>query len=262
MNRWVGDEPYRPHPCRLDGYFLVGVETGTVVPADCDTGTCEVCGVRRARARAAAITWCQRQQSRSRLITLTNCPDDWQTLRGQVRDMRRRIISETGKCEWIWTVERGSKTGMKHAHAIQHGSYLPQKTLQSLWGGRIVDVRAVHDAGQYISKSAALCAGYIGKSAGLADNGLGKHLGLNGGRLHHWSRQFWSGLSVREAVAQARGSESREEWITVWRGEDDDRAILARARHATSRVHRWELDERVPHMGSGITRKGWGVSRL
>lgn len=261
MNRWVGDEPYQPHPCRLDGYFLVGVESGTIVPADCDTGTCAVCGVRRARARAAAITWCQRQQNRSRLITLTNCPDDWQTLRGQVRDMRRRIISETGKCEWIWTVERGSRTGMKHAHAIQHGSYLPQKTLQSLWGGRIVDVRAVRDAAGYISKSAARVAGYITKGAGSDVVGLGSHLGLNGGRLHHWSRNFWGGLSIREAIAATRATESAEEWVTVWRGEDDDRAILARARYAAPRAHRWELDERVPHMGAGITRKGWGVPR-
>jgi hypothetical protein len=232
-----------------------------MVASDCDTGTCRVCGVRRARVRAGAITWCQREAGRSRLITLTNCPDDWQVLRGQVRDMRRRIIDQTGRCEWVWTVERGSKTGMKHVHAIQHGSYLPQSSLQNLWGGRIVDVRAVRDAAGYISKSAALVAGYIGKGATSAPGGLGGHLGLNGGRLHHWSRNFWGGLSIRDAVAASRPKTAPEEWINVWRGTDDDRAMLARARYAAPRVHRWELDEHVPHMGSGITRTGWGVAR-
>lgn len=259
MNRWVGDEPFSTHPCRLDGYFLVGVDSGSIVAANCDTGTCETCGRRRAVARAAAITWCQRQQRRSRLITLTSCPDDWQTLRGQVRDMRRRIIQQTGKCEWIWTVERGSKTGMKHVHAIQHGSYLPQATLQNLWGGRIVDVRAVRDAAGYISKSAAMVAGYVGKGATSSGIGLGIHLGLNGGRLHHWSRQFWGGLSVREAIAASKPEAAQEEWITVYRGDSDDGALLARARDAAPRVHRWALEERVPHMGAGITRSGWGV---
>ena len=238
MNRWVTDGPIEPHPCRLDGYFLVGVDSGTVVPANCDTGVCRTCGVRRAQARAAAITWCQRQQDRSRLITLTNCPDNWQTLRGQVRDMRRRVIETSGKCEWIWTVERGSKTGMKHVHAIQHGSYLPQKTLQNLWGDRIVDVRAVSDAGGYISKSAALVAGYIGKGATGEMGGLGVHLGLNGGRLHHWSRNFWGGLSIREAVAAARTQATQEEWITIWRGDSDDRAMASRAKFAAPRVYR------------------------
>lgn len=234
MNRWVGDGPYETHSCRLSRYFLVGVDSGTIVPADCDTGVCQTCGVRRARARAAAITWRQREVGRSRLVTLTSCPDDWQQLRGQIRDYRKRILLSGNKCEWIWTVERGAKTGMKHVHAIQHGSYLPQKTLQSMWGDRIVDVRAVRDAGGYISKSAARVAGYIGKGVSGGPDGLGIHLGLNGGRLHHWSRDFWGGMSIREAVAAARTQATQEEWITVFAGDDDDRTVLARARHAAS----------------------------
>ena len=236
VNRWVGDGAYEPHPCRLDGYFLVGVQTGTVVAADCDTGVCQTCGVRRARARAAAITWRQRQCDRTRLITLTQCDDDWAKLRGQVRDLRRRILKSGKACEWIWTVERGKKTGMKHVHAITFGSYIPQSSLQNLWGGRIVDVREVRDAGSYISKSAARVAGYIGKTADGSNEGLGVHLGLNAGRLHHWSREFWGGLSVRDAVKAARSTDQSEEWITVWRGDSDDHGMVTRARYAYPRV--------------------------
>jgi hypothetical protein len=123
---------------------------------------------------------------------------------------------------------------MKHVHAIQHGSYLPQETLQNLWGGRIVDVRQVKDASEYISKSAARVAGYIGKGATGDIDGLGVHLGLNGGRLHHWSREFWGGLSIREAVAAARAEATSEEWVTVFAGQDENGAVLARARDAAS----------------------------
>lgn len=234
VNRWVGDGPYPVRPCRLEHFCLVGVLSRRVLPADCDSGRCQTCGVRRARVRAGVITWQQRQHCRSRLITLTNCPEDWQKRRGQVRDLRRRIMAGGRQCEWIWTTERGSKSGMVHVHAIQHGDFIPQAELQSLWGDRIVDVRQVHDAAKYISKSAAKVAGYIGKEAGNGINGLSIHLGNNGGRLHHWSRQFFGGLSIREATVASRGERPDEIWVSVWRGDDDDERVIDRAIQAVN----------------------------
>jgi hypothetical protein len=229
VNRWVSTAGSVVRPCRLERYCLVGLQSGKVMPADCDTGCCQTCGVRRAGARAVAITWAQRRHGRSRLITLTRAPADWQSRRGQVRDLRRRIVESGRRCEWIWTTEAGSKTGMVHVHAIQHGDYIPQAELQTLWGGRIVDVRAVHDASKYISKSAGLVAGYIGKNVSRETSGLAGHLELNGGRLHHWSRQFFEGLSIRAAVAASRGDKSDEMWIGVFRGDADDETCRRRA---------------------------------
>lgn len=231
-----------------------------MVPADCDTGVCQRCGVVRARKRARAITWRQESVDRTRLITFTQCPDNWQQLRGQIRDVRARIRSSGRKCEWIWTVERGSKTGAKHVHAIQHGDFIPQAELQTLWGGRIVDVRQVKASGEYISKSAARVAGYIGKGA-TADGagGLSRHIGLNGGRLHHWSREFWGGLSIREAVRASRSQDSDEDWIVAFRGCDDDETLLVRAKSASRAVRALQSDDL--QLGGGRWGSGGPVGR-
>lgn len=107
------------------------------------------------------------------------------------------------RTEWIWTTERGAKTGMVHVHAIQTGDYIPQKVLQRLWGGRIVDIRAAHrGAAGYISKSAAAVAQYVTKGS---TGDLEAALAANGGRLHHWSRGWWDGLGIREYRARVRG---------------------------------------------------------
>lgn len=229
VNRWVRNDLAETHPCTSAGFAVVAVTSGNIYDADCDNGHCQTCGVRRAQTRAVAITWMQRQVPRSRLITFTNCAPAWQDRRMQIRDIRRRLTKSGLRCEWIWTTERGGNTGMWHVHAIQHGSYIAQHALQSLWGDRIVDIRVVHDAGQYISKSAARCAHYVGKGVTANELGLGHHLGINGGRLHHWSRDFWGGRSIREAVAASRGERPAEQYVSVWRGQSTDDALRTRA---------------------------------
>lgn len=185
----------RDEPCRLASYVVCDRLTGEFWPADCDTGTCPTCGINRSRVRARLVTERCRQVAHPRFITLTNAPEDWQTRRGQVRDLARRLRGAGYRTEWIWVTERGHKNGMVHVHAVQHGDYVPQTHLQDLWGGRRVDIRsAVPAHGEYISKSAARVAGYIGKSAA---GDLDQALDLNGGRLHHWSRQFF-GMPIRE----------------------------------------------------------------
>lgn len=182
-------------PCRLADYVVVNRLTGQFWPADCDTGTCQTCGINRARVRARLVTERCRQVPHPRFITLTNAPDDWQARRGQVRDLARRLRASGYRTEWIWVTEAGHRTGMIHVHLVQHGDYVPQAELQDLWGGRRVDIRtALARHGEYISKSAARVASYVSKG-GAGD--LDAALALNGGRLHHWSRGFW-GAPIRE----------------------------------------------------------------
>lgn len=112
------------------------------------------------------------------------------------------------RTEWIWTTERGGQTGMWHVHLIQTGDFIPQRVLQDWWGGRIVDIRKAYaPAGAYISKSAGLVAQYVSKG-GRGD--LEAALAVNGGRLHHWSRGWWDGLTVREYRARVAGSDPRD----------------------------------------------------
>ena len=190
MNRWV-----RADPCRLAGYVVVDRLTGEFWPADCDTGTCQTCGVNRARVRARLITARCKESDRPRFITLTQAPDEWQQRRGQIRDLARRLRGDGFRCEWIWTTEAGSQTGMVHCHLVQIGDYIPQRELATLWGDRRVDIRAAQTRhGEYISKSASRIANYVSK--GGTDD-LEHALELNGGRLHHWSRGWW-GMPIRE----------------------------------------------------------------
>lgn len=196
----------------MAGWVLVDRLTGAFFPADCGSGWCAQCGVRRVRTRARLLTQRIAEVDRARLVTLTNCPDDWQRRRGQVRDLRRRIIAAGFRTEWAWTTEAGHKTGMVHVHAIQWGDYIPQATLQTLWGGRIVDIRsAVGRHGKYISKAGAAVANYVSKG-GVGH--LDEALTLNGGRLHHWSRAFW-GAPIASYEQDHRAPGARD-WVLTF----------------------------------------------
>lgn len=140
-------------------------------------------------------------------MTFTLAAEDWQHRRAQMRDLRRRIVARGYDTEWIWATEAGGLHGMIHVHAIQWGDYIPQAELQGLWGDRRVDVRAARVShGTYISKSASAVAHYIGKGA---ESSLEAALAMNGGRLHHWSRNFFGG-PIRAALAEMRGTTERD----------------------------------------------------
>lgn len=163
-------------------------------PAGCSTWRCVWCGPQKARRKAAIVEWARP----TRFVTLTQAPDDWQRLRQKVRKLRHRLTRDGYQVEWAWVVERGSRTGMIHLHALQHGSYLPQRYLQDRWGA-IVHIRRISDTGaavRYTTKhAAARVVSYTMKQAGAA---LDDHLDLNGGRGIHLSRRFLHGRTSDE----------------------------------------------------------------
>ena len=123
---------------------------------------------------------------------------------------------------------------MVHVHAIQTGDYVPQATLQELWGGRIVDIRNGDPRhGAYISKGAGIISAYVSKGA-VGD--LEAALTMNGGRLHHWSRGWWGGLTVREYRARVRGV-SEADCVMIYapdaRASIDNDSVTIRAGRAT-----------------------------
>lgn len=211
------DEPTTaevPVLCPRRPMWLVSQSTGAMVPASCKTYSCAVCGPRKARRIGMAMTWATGAVARSRFVTLTLFPEDWQKGRQKVRDLRRLLARRGLRWEFAWACERGSATGMLHAHGIQHGDYVPQAVLQDVWGAR-VDIRAVRKgkgASVYMLKDAASVTGYALKGAGdLAD-----HLALNGGRAAHWSRGFFHGMTLDEAFAvQSTGARDNGPWVLV-----------------------------------------------
>ena len=142
----------------------------------------------------------------------------WKQLRQKMRDYRRAMVAEYGAWEHAWTVERGKRNGMKHVNVLQKGPYVPQRVLQRSWGG-IVHVQRIgrepgHVAG-YALKEARRVAGYSLKEAGA---GLDEHLALNGGRLAHWSRNYFGGETLPEVRQRLMGNPSSaesEDWARV-----------------------------------------------
>jgi hypothetical protein len=154
-----------------------------------------------------------------RFVTLTQAPEEWQARRAKVRKLRMRLAQLGRTTEWAWTTERGSRTGMIHVHALQRGSYVPQRELEELWGRR-VDIRKIGDAGAvagYAMKEASRVAGYAMKEG---RSNLSRHLDLNGGRGCHLSRGYLHGLTSAEVWAILHPSDPDLTWLLVPTGTD------------------------------------------
>lgn len=213
--------------CPRTPFDVVAVERPELrFPASCDTWACEWCGPRIAARRTAVLAWAQPE----RFVTLTLAPTEWQPLRQKVRRTCLAVRKAGYRVEWAWTVERGSKTGMVHVHALQHGQFIPQLELQKLWGA-IVDIRRVRapkGAALYTMKEAQRVAGYATKGA---RSDLPDHLALNGGRGYHMSRRYLRGKSTREVERILSPVDDSLHWITVPAGttEAEARAIASGA---------------------------------
>lgn len=179
-------------------------------PAGCDTWACPWCGPRQARRRAAVLAWA----APARFVTLTQAPDNWQALRARLRKLTLKVRAEGYACEWAWTVEQGTQTGMRHIHALQHGDYIPQRTLERLWSRR-VDIRAIRGragAAAYAMKEAGRVAGYAMKGS---HGDLLAHLDRNGGRGCHYTRAYLHGRRLREVEAILWPSQPDLTWVLV-----------------------------------------------
>lgn len=153
-------------------------------------------------------------------MTLTQAPEGWQATRQRVRRLTMRLNAEGYTCQWAWTVERGSNTGMKHVHLLQHGDYIPQRLLQDRWGHR-VDIRKIRSAkiaANYASKEAMLVVGYSMKGTQQA---LLHHLDLNGGRAHHMSRNYLRGHRTRDVERMLWPMQEKLTWMLVPCTESD-----------------------------------------
>jgi hypothetical protein len=184
-------------------------------PASCDAYRCTSCGPRKALAAAAIASWSVRQVKIGRFVTLTQAAEDWQERRWQVNNLRRSLRRQGYRWEVAWTTEKGSKTGMTHVHALQHGSYVPQRVLQDSWGHR-VDIRKIREqhVARYVTKDALKVAGYVVKGSTAEHGGMADFLDLNGGRAMHWSRGFLHGLTKREATLALRDELNNGEALT------------------------------------------------
>lgn len=164
----------------------------------------------------------------TRFVTLTQAPDGWQALRMKVRRLAHELRHDGYRVQWAWTVEQGSKTGMRHVHLLQHGDFIPQGVLQEAWG-HIVHIEAIkggRGAAAYAMKEAARVSAYAMKES-RAD--FLAHLDRNGGRACHLSRGYLRGLRTREVEALLWPPDPGLTWFLVPASESEGnvRALAA-----------------------------------
>lgn len=194
-------------PClRARGYWFYAVEDPSVrFPAACESYKCPRCGIIKARQIAAAMSWAVDEAGRGRFITLTLAPVEKDRRLQKMKDLTRWARAQGYNYQQAWTTEAGSLNGMVHVHALQWGDYVPQAALQDRWGAR-VDIRAVQQSaasvGSYMTKGAGVVGSYMTKGA-AEDYAAWRD--LNFGRPVRWSRGFYHGLPIKDAIAAGRG---------------------------------------------------------
>lgn len=169
-------------------FDYVDLTTGAMWPASCKSIRCLVCGPREASKRA----WRAAAARPERFVTLTKLADDFQEARRSEHRLVKLIRRRGYQWEWCISHEL-TRSGLRHAHALQKGDPIPQRELSALAEragmGRIVDIRRIRTAGaaSYALKEALTVVGYATKGTARLD----EHLQLNGGRMYRVSRGYW-----------------------------------------------------------------------
>jgi hypothetical protein len=204
------DTRSEPHPwtlrddeCPLANTSAVDRTTGEIAwSATCKSARCYRCS-RIVSARSFAIARKAMEEldpDHLRFVTLTLAPEDWQTLRKRMKDLAQFLRRDRGiRVNWLWVVEEGSETAMKHVHCVQWGDFIPWRELMGWWGAR-VQIEASKDAVTgYLGKNVIR---YLGKGLDGDREAIEGHMNLNGGRAAHWTRGFFNGMGRDEFARQ------------------------------------------------------------
>lgn len=192
----------RDEPCPLASWVNAHDQTGEVYgPATCKNARCRRCS-RMVSARTFALARSAMADlpkgNRVRFMTLTRAPETWEGTRKRMQDLAQYLRRQEIGLDWLWVVERGERTGMKHVHAVQWGpEKIPWEQLLDWWGHR-VEVQAARAATDYLGKNVVR---YLGKGLDGEGQDIEAHMNLNGGRAAHWSRGFYAGMSRKGFAA-------------------------------------------------------------
>lgn len=169
----------------------VNTETGEVRNGSCRSVRCPVCGEREVRLRTVALAAAKPE----RFVTLSDLPLDYRAALKEEARILHALRRRGYVVEWA-IVHELTKSGLRHAHALQHGSYIPQAVLQEVSGRipYISAIKGVHGAAGYAMKEAMRVTGYTTKGTG----NLEAHLELNGGHVYRVTRGYFRGHTQRE----------------------------------------------------------------
>lgn len=183
----------RDDECPLEGALAFDRTTGEVAWRP----TCKNARCRRCSRQVSAQTFALARQAtaeldRLRFVTLTRAPDGWQQTRQAMRVWRENLARHGVAGESLWVVERGSETGMKHVHVVQHGPRkIPMDVLDASWAYGSTQIESARAATNYLAKGVIR---YVAKELDGDAESIESHMNLNGGRAAHWSMRFFAGM--------------------------------------------------------------------
>jgi hypothetical protein len=190
----------RDDRCPLDGALSFDRTTGEVAwRPTCKNARCRRCSRQVSAQTFALARKALKDEEHLRFITLTRCPEGWQETRDAMRRWLERLRRAGYRMHVLWVIEKGSQTGMKHAHAIQWGDFIPKAVLSESWPYGSTQIEGARSAVNYLSKGVLR---YVAKGLDGDGESIEEHMNLNGGRAAHWSREFFGGVG-RNAYREA-----------------------------------------------------------
>jgi hypothetical protein len=196
---------------RRFGWFLIGGETGQVIPARCKASFCGWCGPIRAREVAGAIGLANPE----RLVRLSLLRGSWRETQWRVWKVVYELRAAGYVFEYCLHVEPNPKETGYHGHLYQVGAFVPQAFLQSCClrhGLGFPDIRKFERrGGPEVTYGLKLAGLNYGLKLAQRQDSLDRYLEVNGGRLSHQSRAFF-----RNAAGDPCGlTEARAAWRSL-----------------------------------------------
>ena len=191
----------RDDECPLEGAIAFDRTTGEVAwRPTCKNARCRRCSRQVSAQTFALARRAVEDQERLRFITLTRCPEGWEESRLAMKTWRRNLLRHGVAGEGMWVIERGSDTGMKHAHVVQHGPRkIPMAVLDESWPYGSTQIQSARAAVDYLGKGVMR---YVAKGIDGDGESIEEHMNINGGRAAHWTRGFFDGMG-RNAYREA-----------------------------------------------------------
>ena len=203
------------NPCGVsDPRYVIDTAAHAVRPLRCRRNTCDHCLPANARRRALALTLAGPQRMmRFSLIAPRGAADPFGVARVRMKRVRQaldRMGVPAG--HWSWTLEPNPAGTGYHAHAVQKGPSIDQRTLQEACrrgGAGFPWIRAISGTPSRLARYGLKgfgASGYGLKSFRARDDAQ-RALELNHGRLEHHTPGYFEidgkKLGVRDAESAA-----------------------------------------------------------
>ena len=179
-----------PHPLAAKRRW-VNDTTGEVRPYRCGGNGCPFCGPRKAHGISLAVA----DAKPERWIRYSLVGDNWAQVRARIKAVTYWTRQAGYAFELAYYVHENPEGTGLHAHAHQHGSFVPQGFLQATTaraGMGYPDIRRWEERsvmGTAYGMRELLGTAYATRE--VQGDGLYRYLARNGGRMVHTSRGFW-----------------------------------------------------------------------